>query len=496
MITTMLRWGGTRLPDKPFVARFSSRASDFMQHRRPSAAMTAATALGAVVLLGAGYFYYSGRVASERAAAEKAETANTALQDELGRLRNQLGAEQGRLATQLAEAQARQQQRSEVEHKLAATEASSTSRADRIAQLTRALDQAHRELHLTEAQRVTLVARLSKTEADLAAQQAQNTQALNTAGQSQRRLQQLQTERDRLAAERDALKGRLNQLERRSSMARPQAAPSTRPAVAAVVPMPTPAPARRAVADAVVAPIPAPAPARPAVVAAVAAPAPAPIPARPEVRTAAIVVPRAAGRGTVGQVERVLASAGVDVAHLFSQFGVTRGEGGPFVPVPRGGLPPSALTPQKLAALRIMMKSLPVSAPLTSYRIGSPFGIRHDPMNGRGEFHTGIDFDAPYESPVYATGAGVVTYAGYRNDYGKIVEIDHGHGISTRYAHLHRFTVSVGEHVAAHQQIGLLGSTGRATGPHVHYEVLVNGEPQDPEKFMRLSHIVPVSAQR
>ncbi|MGH7091988.1 MAG: hypothetical protein ACREFB_00450, partial [Stellaceae bacterium] len=141
MITAMLRWGGARLPDKPFVARLSSRASDFMRHRRPSAALTAAIALGAAVILGAGYLYYSGRVASERAAAVRAETANAALQGELGRLRNQLGTEQGRLATQTAEAQARQQQRSEVEHKLAATEASSTSKADRIDQLTRALDQ-------------------------------------------------------------------------------------------------------------------------------------------------------------------------------------------------------------------------------------------------------------------------------------------------------------------------------------------------------------------
>lgn len=472
MITAMLRWGGVRLPDKPFVAHLTNRASDFLR-QQPSAAMAAAAALSAAVVLGAGSFYYSGRVASERAEATRAETANAALQNELGRLRDQLGATQGRLATVSAEAQARQQQRSDAEHKLAATEASSVSNADRIAQLNRALDQAHRQLHLTEAQRATLMARLSKAEADLGQQQAQNTEALNTAGQSKRRLQQLQAERDRIAAERDALKARLDQLQQKSSMARP--APSARPASAAVVHTPTPT---AAVAAAV----------RPAVT---AAPAP-----QAAIRTAAIVTPRAERRTPVGQVERVLASAGVDVARLFSQFGVSRGEGGPFVPVPKGGLPPSALTPQKLAALRTMMKSLPVSAPLPSYRIGSPFGIRHDPLNGRGEFHTGIDFDAPYESPVYATAAGVVTYAGYRNDYGKIVEIDHGHGISTRYAHLHRFTVSVGEHVAAHQEIGLLGSSGRATGPHVHYEVLVNGEPQDPEKFMQLGHIVPVAAQR
>jgi murein DD-endopeptidase MepM/ murein hydrolase activator NlpD len=99
-------------------------------------------------------------------------------------------------------------------------------------------------------------------------------------------------------------------------------------------------------------------------------------------------------------------------------------------------------------------------------------------------------------SPVYATAPGVVTFSGYRDDYGKIVEIDHGHGIATRYGHLHRQLVSVGQHVVAHQQIGYLGSSGRATGPHVHYEVVVNGEPQDPQKFLGLALLVSASAQR
>ena len=143
-----------------------------------------------------------------------------------------------------------------------------------------------------------------------------------------------------------------------------------------------------------------------------------------------------------------------------------------------------------------MFKTLPISAPIESYEIGSPFGVRGDPINGHSSFHTGIDLLAPYMTPVYATAAGVVSYSGYRDDYGKVVEIDHGNGLTTRYAHLHRQTVAVGQHVSARTQIGFLGSTGRATGPHVHYEVLVNGEPQDPAKFMALSHVVSVSAQQ
>jgi murein DD-endopeptidase MepM/ murein hydrolase activator NlpD len=226
-------------------------------------------------------------------------------------------------------------------------------------------------------------------------------------------------------------------------------------------------------------------------------PAPAAQPQPAPKAEAAVVLPRGA-KSPVGEVERVLGSAGVDVARLFSQFGVSRGEGGPFVPMPKGSVaPPSTLTPEKLAALRTMMKALPVTAPLSvEYRLGSPFGAREDPINGRSSFHTGLDLDAPYDSKVFATAPGTVTYAGYRDDYGKIVEIDHGHGLTTRYAHLHQYTVSVGQHVSAHQQIGYLGSTGRVTGPHVHYEVLVNGEPQDPAKFLQLGHIVPVAQTR
>jgi murein DD-endopeptidase MepM/ murein hydrolase activator NlpD len=215
-----------------------------------------------------------------------------------------------------------------------------------------------------------------------------------------------------------------------------------------------------------------------------AAPPPSAVPMQP-VAAAAFAV-----SGGLAQFERVLASAGVDVRHLFAQYGVRTGEGGPFIPAPNGKYTDTTLSADKLAALSRLVNVLPVSAPLTSYKIGSPFGVREDPLNGHSGFHTGIDLLAPYMSPVYATAPGVVTYSGYRDDYGKVVEIDHGNGISTRYAHLHRQTVSVGQRVAAHTQIGFLGSTGRATGPHVHYEVLVNGEPQDPAKFLALAHLV------
>ena len=114
------------------------------------------------------------------------------------------------------------------------------------------------------------------------------------------------------------------------------------------------------------------------------------------------------------------------------------------MPPPKANAPVNTFDPEKLAAIRGLAKVLPIAAPLAQYRIGSPFGPRLDPFNGKDAFHTGIDMDAPYNSPVYATAPGTVIYAGYLGEYGKTVEIDHGFGIDTLYAHLHRYFVAVG----------------------------------------------------
>ncbi len=198
-------------------------------------------------------------------------------------------------------------------------------------------------------------------------------------------------------------------------------------------------------------------------------------------------------RQAVAEVRRVLASTGLNIDRLFPQLAQERGGlGGPFVAPPRGDQP-NATTPDKMEELRSLMKSLPLSVPLDYYQLESRFGPRRDPFNHRSAFHTGIDLSAPYMSPVHATTAGTVTYAGYRSDYGKVVEIDHGNGIATVYAHLHRYIVAVGQKVAEHEQIGFLGSSGRSSGPHVHYEVRVNDEPQDPEKFIGLARVIPAA---
>jgi murein DD-endopeptidase MepM/ murein hydrolase activator NlpD len=198
-------------------------------------------------------------------------------------------------------------------------------------------------------------------------------------------------------------------------------------------------------------------------------------------------------RRAIGEFKQVLASAGVDVVRLFSRFGVNHAEGGPFVLPPRADQPSGTIDTDGLAVMRGLARSLPLSTPLEHFQIGSHFGPRRDPFNGRAAFHSGLDFDAGYMSPIYTTAPGIVIYAGYRHDYGKVVEIDHGNGIVTLYGHMHRYTVSVGQRVEAHMQIGLLGSTGRASGPHVHYEVIVNGRPEDPERFIGLARLVPTS---
>jgi murein DD-endopeptidase MepM/ murein hydrolase activator NlpD len=198
------------------------------------------------------------------------------------------------------------------------------------------------------------------------------------------------------------------------------------------------------------------------------------------------------GRRAVNEFVRMLASTGLNVARLFPQLGINRSEGGPFVPPPKG-LQSDGISLDKLEVMRSLMKSLPLSAPLDEYQLESPFGPRRDPFNHRLSFHTGLDLSAPYMSAVYATAPGLVTYAGYLADYGKVVEISHGNGIATVYGHLHRYTVVVGQTVTEHTQIGFLGSTGRSSGPHVHYEIRVNDEPQDPEKFLGLAHVIPAA---
>jgi len=122
----------------------------------------------------------------------------------------------------------------------------------------------------------------------------------------------------------------------------------------------------------------------------------------------------------------------------------------------------------------------PVTGPITSF-----FGQRVDPFNGEGAFHSGVDISCPYGQPVMAPADGTVTYADMHPGYGRMIEIDHGNGIVTRYGHLSGFAVAEGQSVKRGQVIGYVGLSGRSTGPHLHYEVRVNDAPVNPHRFLR-----------
>ena len=129
-------------------------------------------------------------------------------------------------------------------------------------------------------------------------------------------------------------------------------------------------------------------------------------------------------------------------------------------------------------------ESMPFRRP-TQARTTSGFGVRFDPFNGRPALHQGQDFAAPLNTPIYAPAPGIVSFVGVRSGYGNTVEIDHGRGFKTRYAHLNATAVQPGQRITLGQRVGAMGTTGRSTGVHLHYEVWMDGRPQNPARFMR-----------
>ena len=169
--------------------------------------------------------------------------------------------------------------------------------------------------------------------------------------------------------------------------------------------------------------------------------------------------------------------------------------GGPFVPLkpPQSG--GSAFERQfyrihmaraQIDRYRQTLTAVPVRKPVTGETdMSSPFGMRMDPFLGRPAIHTGIDLRGDVGEPVRATATGKVTIAGREGGYGNMVEISHGNGLATRYGHLSEISVKIGQVVRIGEIVGRIGSTGRSTGPHLHYETRVNGEAVDPQKFLR-----------
>lgn len=138
----------------------------------------------------------------------------------------------------------------------------------------------------------------------------------------------------------------------------------------------------------------------------------------------------------------------------------------------------------KLLQQSVLKNTLPNSSPVAAAFNSSSFGWRIDPFNGHKAFHEGLDFMAATGAPIYAAAGGIVSAAEQTPDYGKIVKIDHGSGLETRYAHASKLFVRAGERVEKGQKIAEVGSTGRSTGPHLHYEIRLAGNPLDPRKYL------------
>ena len=231
-------------------------------------------------------------------------------------------------------------------------------------------------------------------------------------------------------------------------------------------------------------------------------------------------------RRDIREVERVLRHTGVRTDHVVETFRVAMmepqagdalaageadfvGQGGPFIPVEDetayGTSPAYYRTAERVAqsmtdlvALSETLRALPISAPIAEpHRQTSKFGRRRDPINrSRYSEHRGMDFAGPRNTPLLATAAGRVSFAGTRNGFGRTVEIDHGNGFKTRFAHLNRIKVRSGQRVDLHDVVGLMGTTGRSTGVHLHYEILYRAPGSrawrqvDPAKFIEAGRYV------
>ena len=171
--------------------------------------------------------------------------------------------------------------------------------------------------------------------------------------------------------------------------------------------------------------------------------------------------------------------------------GAEGSRGGPFEPLPAGAQTFEAradrVAAQRAATaeLRDRLESAPIRTPAPGASVSSGFGARTDPFLGQPAFHAGLDFESPAGRPIRATAAGRVTTAGYAGGYGLMVEIDHGGGLTTRFGHMSSTAVEVGQTVKAGAVLGHVGSTGRSTGPHLHYETRIGGEAVDPLRFLR-----------
>ena len=196
-----------------------------------------------------------------------------------------------------------------------------------------------------------------------------------------------------------------------------------------------------------------------------------------ELRPARAVVPAASSAGGRGGPYLPLALPSMDALHL-----TVRG----MDELTDFHTDYLTLVESRLLETRLRALMVPSEAPVDG-PIGSGFGFRTDPFSGRAALHAGLDFPAESGTPIHAAAGGVVTVRDTHPEYGQLLEIDHGNGLATRYAHVAGYEVALGALVKRGQRVARVGSTGRSTGAHLHFEVLVNGVPQNPARFLASS---------
>ncbi len=189
---------------------------------------------------------------------------------------------------------------------------------------------------------------------------------------------------------------------------------------------------------------------------------------------------------------------GLDPDRLMAQSDIgdgMTGTGGPYIPVrtPADAEPKFRglfLSWRKLQALEAALTVIPSYVPVKSYSYTSGFGVRYDPFTGFSAMHAGIDMAGAAGEPIYAAASGIVVSAGRSGGYGNLVELAHGRGLATRYGHLSAILVRPGERVRQGEEIGRMGSTGRSTGTHLHYEVRIDGQAVNPRPYLDASDYV------
>jgi murein DD-endopeptidase MepM/ murein hydrolase activator NlpD len=204
--------------------------------------------------------------------------------------------------------------------------------------------------------------------------------------------------------------------------------------------------------------------------------------------------------GNIEEAEKLIAMTGINVATILKYVTPsTANQGGPLVPASgagqlAGGLSGTVMNVDsklgRWGALRKVLGIMPLMAPLDFYHLASKYGLRRDPFSKKRAMHYGVDLAGWTNASVYSTAPGKVVFAGRKGRYGKLIEIDHGFGLRTRYAHLRKISVKTGQQIVHRQKIGVLGSSGRSTGPHVHYEIRFEGKPLNPRKFIMAGRYV------